>query len=96
LPPAAPHRTCAPDPSPAPCPSLDFLPMRNQTQLRCNSTSAEYEGTIPALVLLATLLLTQARMSLAFLATWAHTGSSSAAVDQHLQVLFPWATFQPL
>ncbi|TRZ26267.1 hypothetical protein HGM15179_000879 [Zosterops borbonicus] len=38
----------------------------------------------------------QARMLLAFLATWAHTGSCSAAVDQHPQVLSCGAAFQPL
>lgn len=36
-------------------------------------TSAEYSGT--ALVLLATLLLVQAKMPLAFLVTWVHIGS---------------------
>lgn len=39
--------------------------------LRWSLTSAEFRGTIPALILLATLLLAQVRMSLA-LATWAH------------------------
>jgi len=40
--------------------------------LRCGLTSAEYRGTITSLLLLATLFLIQARMPLAFLATWAH------------------------
>ncbi|CAM9638949.1 unnamed protein product, partial [Bubo scandiacus] len=39
---------------------------------RCGLTSAEYRGKITSLSLLATLFLIQARMSLAFLATWAH------------------------
>ncbi|KAK4828387.1 hypothetical protein QYF61_026125 [Mycteria americana] len=63
------------------CPSLDTLqPLnvslvgaQNRTQYsRCGLTSAEYKGTITSLVLLATLFLIQARMPLAFLATWAH------------------------
>jgi len=35
-------------------------------------TSAEYRGMITSLLLLDTLFLIQARMSVAFLATWAH------------------------
>ncbi|RMC15919.1 hypothetical protein DUI87_08125 [Hirundo rustica rustica] len=35
-------------------------------------TIAEYRGTVTALVLLATLLLIQARMPLALMATWTH------------------------
>ncbi|KAK4824615.1 LOW QUALITY PROTEIN: hypothetical protein QYF61_016921 [Mycteria americana] len=40
--------------------------------LLCGLTSAKYRGTITSLVLLATLFFIQARMPLAFLATWAH------------------------
>ena len=40
--------------------------------MRCGLTSAEYRGIITSLFLLATLFLIQARMPLAFLATWAH------------------------
>ncbi|KAJ7427094.1 hypothetical protein WISP_09622 [Willisornis vidua] len=70
---------------------------QNWTQdLRCSLTNAEYLGVITALVLLATLLLIQARMPLAFLATWTHAGSCSAAVDQQPQIIFWWADFQPL
>lgn len=47
------------------------------TALKVGPHFAEYRGTIPALVLLATLLLVQARMPLALLATWAHSGSCS-------------------
>jgi len=39
---------------------------------RCSLTRAGYRGTITSLLLLATLFLTQARMPLAFLATWTH------------------------
>ncbi|RMC07472.1 hypothetical protein DUI87_16945 [Hirundo rustica rustica] len=46
------------------------------------------QGTVTVLLLMATPVLIQARMSLASLATWAHPGSSSAAVDQHSQILF--------
>ncbi|TRZ22786.1 hypothetical protein HGM15179_004302 [Zosterops borbonicus] len=63
--------------------------------LRCCLTSTEYRGEIVALVLLAALFLIQARMPLAFLTTWTHTASCSAA-DQHSQVLFCWTVFQPL
>uniref|UniRef100_A0A8D0F1A4 Ig-like domain-containing protein n=1 Tax=Strix occidentalis caurina TaxID=311401 RepID=A0A8D0F1A4_STROC len=38
----------------------------------CGLTSAEHRGQIPSLSLLATLVLVQARMPLAPLATWAH------------------------
>ncbi|KAK4825790.1 hypothetical protein QYF61_002374 [Mycteria americana] len=65
------------------CPSLDTLqhlngslvvrgPKLNTVLGGCGLTSAEYRGTITALLLLATLFLIQARMLLAFLATWAH------------------------
>ena len=50
-----------------------FLVVRGWTQYsRCGLTSAEYRGTITSLLLPATLFLIQARISLAFLATWAH------------------------
>ncbi|KAJ7410925.1 integral membrane protein dgcr2 idd [Pitangus sulphuratus] len=51
---------------------------------------------ISSLVLLATLLLIQAQMPWAFLATWAHCWLCSAAVRQHPQILFCQAAFQPL
>ncbi|KAF4788090.1 hypothetical protein TURU_164517 [Turdus rufiventris] len=51
---------------------------------------------VTALVLLAAPLLIQARMPLAFLATWAHPGSCSGAVDQHPQVLFCQAASLPV
>ena len=52
---------------------------------------------ITALVLLATLFLIQARMLLAFLATWAHCWLMFRwAVNQHPQVLSHQAAFQPL
>lgn len=41
-------------------------------------------------------LLIQTRMSLAFLAMWAHTGSHSASADQHSQILFCQTAIQPL
>lgn len=44
----------------------------------------------------STLLLTQARMPLASLTSWAHTGSCPASVNQHHQVFFHWESFQPL
>ncbi|RMC07426.1 hypothetical protein DUI87_16894 [Hirundo rustica rustica] len=59
-------------------------------------SSAEYRGMVTALALLATPLLIQARIPLAFLVTWANTGSWSATVDKYLQVLFHWAASQPL
>ncbi|KAF4803090.1 hypothetical protein TURU_020535 [Turdus rufiventris] len=87
------------------CPSLDslqplsvFLALRVQiwTQhLRCGLSSAQDRGTIPALLLLATLLLTQARMPLAFLATWAHPGSCSAAATSSPRS-FPATLSQPV
>ena len=46
---------------------------QNWTQhSRCGLTSVQYRGMIPSLLLLATPFLIQARMPLAFLATWAH------------------------
>lgn len=65
--------------------------------LRCSLTCAEYEGTI--VVFLATLFLIQARRPLAFLDTWAHTGSSSGGywltpTRLFIQGNFP-ATFLP-
>jgi len=45
---------------------------------------------ITSLRLLAMLFLIQARMSLVFLATWAH------CFDQYLQVSFLYLFFQPL
>ncbi|KAK4810336.1 hypothetical protein QYF61_019139 [Mycteria americana] len=66
------------------CPSLDTLQPLNVSLVvrgpklntgfntRCGLISAEYRGMITSLVLLATLFLIQARMPLAFLATWAH------------------------
>ena len=39
---------------------------------RCSLTSTEYTGTNNSLLLLAALFLIQARVPLAFLATWAH------------------------
>ncbi|KAK4832389.1 hypothetical protein QYF61_022244 [Mycteria americana] len=61
------------------CPSLDTLQHLNvllvlrspKLDSRCGLSSAEYRGTITSL-LLDTLFLTQDRMLLAFLATWAH------------------------
>ncbi|KAK4824310.1 hypothetical protein QYF61_013055 [Mycteria americana] len=55
------------------CPSLDLNVLHVfLVYSRCGLTSAEYKGTITSLLLLATLFLIQARMPLAFLATWAH------------------------
>ncbi|RMC07199.1 hypothetical protein DUI87_16655 [Hirundo rustica rustica] len=95
---ATPHRTCAPDLSSAPSPPLDMLHHLNVllvvkgTKLNAGfevwPQQCQERGTLPALLLLATPLLIQARMPLAFLATWAHSGSCSAAADQHPQVLF--------
>ena len=55
--------------------SVSFLHWgaQNWTQhSRCGLSTAAYRGMITALLLLATLCLIQARMLLAFLATWAH------------------------
>lgn len=56
--------------------NLSVLPKlggpEQDTALKVGSNLAKYRGTIPALVLLATLLLIQARVPMAFLATWAH------------------------
>ena len=55
--------------------SISFLywGTQNWTQHSwCSLTSAEYRGMITSLLLLATPFLIQARMLLAFLATWAH------------------------
>ncbi|KAK4812352.1 hypothetical protein QYF61_017129 [Mycteria americana] len=64
------------------CPSLDTLQPLNvslgvrgptlNTAFEVRPHQCRVQGTITALVLLATLLLIQARMPLAFLATWAH------------------------
>lgn len=62
---------------------------------RCDLTSAEYTEMITVLVLLATLLLIQTRMPLAFLPSWAHVGSCSTAVDHHPQFLCNWVVFKP-
>ncbi|RMC03520.1 hypothetical protein DUI87_20719 [Hirundo rustica rustica] len=48
-----------------------------------------------ALLLLATLFLIQARMSLAFLATWAHCWLMFSCCHQHHQVPFCLGTVQP-
>lgn len=51
---------------------------QNWTQYsRCRLISAKYRGRILALLLLATLLVVQVRMQLAFLTTWTLTGSCS-------------------
>ncbi|KAK4811465.1 hypothetical protein QYF61_010344 [Mycteria americana] len=57
--------------------------------LSCGLTSAEYRGTIPALVLLATLFLIQARMPLAFLATWPHCQLMFSHLLTNTPPLFP-------
>lgn len=72
-------------------PSMSFLKWvaQNWTQHSwCCLTSTKYRGAITALFLLATLLVIEARMPLDFLATWACTGSCSAAVKQKPRVLF--------
>ncbi|KAK4831669.1 hypothetical protein QYF61_018636 [Mycteria americana] len=73
---------------------LALLWTRSSTSM---SLFAEYRGTITSLVLLATLFLIQARMLLPFLATLgtllAHI---QLAINQHPQVLFCQAAFQPL
>lgn len=75
-------------------PAPTWLQPQNWTQdWRCGLTSAENRGTITALVLLAALLLILARMPLAFLATWACTGSLQPGADQHLKILFLWAFY---
>ncbi|KAK4823068.1 hypothetical protein QYF61_025407 [Mycteria americana] len=83
------------------CPSLDTLQHLNVLLVvRGPKLNTVFEvqphqwGTITALLLLATLFLIQARMPLAFLATWAHCWLS--AVNQHPQVLLCWAASQPL
>ncbi|KAK4826411.1 hypothetical protein QYF61_008944 [Mycteria americana] len=73
---------------------------QNRTQYsRCSLTCAKDRGTITSLVLLATLFLIQARMPLAFLATWAHCWlifsrlsiniPRSFSTGQFFQPLFP-------
>ncbi|CAM9602800.1 unnamed protein product, partial [Bubo scandiacus] len=49
-----------------------IVPLYSALESRCGLTSAEYRSKITSLSLLATLFLIQARMPLAFLATWAH------------------------
>lgn len=90
--------THPPGPSPALLPSLGSLQPLNifllvrapelNTGLRVQS-----QWAITALVLLTTLI--QSRMSLAFLAIWAHAGSCSAG-SQPPQILFLQPAFQPL
>ncbi|TRZ13143.1 hypothetical protein HGM15179_013962 [Zosterops borbonicus] len=66
---------------------------------RGSLSSAEYRETIPALLLLPTLLLTQARMSLAFVATWAQLDQaqllSTAPPGPSLPGSFPATPPQP-
>lgn len=50
----------------AQCPSCSERPKTEPSPLRCNLISAQHKGTVTALVLLATLLLTQARIPLVF------------------------------
>ena len=85
---------------------LQHLNGPNWTQYsRCVLTSAEYRGTITSLLLLATLFLIQARMlyqKYSHIGTLrlGHLGTLPAqvqlAVNQHPQVLFHQAVFQPL
>ena len=87
------------------CPSLDtlrglnvFLAVRGpalSTALRCGPTSAVQRDD-PLLLLLAALLLTQARMPWAFLATWAHCWLVFCWLSAHTQSLFLHAACQPL
>lgn len=64
---------------------LSILPKlgvpKQDTALKVGPHIAEYRGTITALVLLATLLLTQAWMPLAFLATWAQLAHVQSAMS---------------
>lgn len=60
---------------------------------RCELTRVEHQVAVTPLALLAMLFLMEVRVPLAFLATWEHRW---LGVDQHPQVLFCQATFQPL
>jgi len=72
--------------------------VQNWTQyLRCSLTRAERRGMITSLLLLAALLLIQARMLLAFLAAWSHWWLMfSQALTSTPQVLFLSTVFQLL
>ena len=64
---------------------------------RLGLTSAKYRGTITSLLLLATLFLIEARMPLAFLATWTHCWLMfSRRSTSTPRFFFHWAAFQPL
>lgn len=58
---------------------------------RCSLTSAQYNGTITALILLHTLLLIQTKMLFALLATWAQAGSWSAVCRPITPDLWVWS-----
>ncbi|KAJ7422375.1 hypothetical protein BTVI_14290 [Pitangus sulphuratus] len=67
-----------------------ILPLYSALYSNCGLISAECRGRITSLVLLATLLLIQARMPLAFLATWAHcwlmfSSSRSSRNDERIK-----------
>ena len=51
---------------------------------------------ITALLLLAMLFLIQARMPLAFLATWPHCAHVQLSIDQYPQVCFLYTVLQSL
>ncbi|RMC13980.1 hypothetical protein DUI87_09064 [Hirundo rustica rustica] len=101
---AVPHRVCAPSPSPASLPPLDALKHLNVLPKlrgpgldtsRCGLSSAEYRGRMTSLLMLATPFLTQARMPLALLATWAHCWIMFSCCHQHPWVPFLLGTVQP-
>lgn len=94
-----PHRTCAPGLSPAHCPSLRSLHHLNvfrvvtqkQSQhLMYSLTGAEHRGTVTNLVLLATLLLIQARMPLL---SWPPCWLMSSCCQPSCLGLFPPGSF---